>query len=121
MGTVTGGGPDRSRSVVRGLADVRFARMITPRLIGWVYVAGLGLVALGSLAGLLLVLGVAAWLGAGWLVFAPVVIAAGVAGLLLTRVACEWVLMAFTRGRAVGYRAHNGGPSGPQQEGNRDE
>ncbi|MFI0349211.1 DUF4282 domain-containing protein [Actinomadura sp. 9N407] len=93
--------PRPRKSLARGLVDVRFTQMITPRLVGCLYVAAAGLVGLGALAGVALIAGLSGWLGAGWLIFAPVVIAAGAVGLLLARVACEWLLMAFTRGRAL--------------------
>ncbi|WP_329519873.1 DUF4282 domain-containing protein [Spirillospora sp. NBC_01491] len=95
------GGPYQSRSVLGGLLDLRFRRLITPRLIGWVYAAGVVLVVCWTLAGLLLIWGFAAWMGAGWWLYSPVVIAAGALGVLLLRVTCEWILMAFTRGRPV--------------------
>lgn len=95
------GGPERARGVLRGLADVGFTQMVTPRLVGCLYVAAAGFIAVGSLVGLLLVWSVAAWAGGGWWWLAPLMLAAGVAGVLVVRIACEWVLMAFTRGRPV--------------------
>lgn len=84
-----------------GLLDVRFRRMVTPRLVGCLYMAAATCVASGCLAGVLLIWGMASWLGAGWWIFAPFVLAAGVVAVLAVRVICEWVLMAFTRGRPL--------------------
>ncbi|XVQ08462.1 DUF4282 domain-containing protein [Spirillospora sp. CA-255316] len=94
-------GPRRSKGVARGLLDLRFRTVVTPWLIGWLYAAAAGFMALGALAGVALIAGLASWLGAGWLIFAPVVIAAGAAGVLAVRVGCEWLLMSFTRGRGL--------------------
>lgn len=94
-------GPERAPGVLRGLADVGFTRMVTPRLVGWLYVASAGFIGCGSLVGLLLVWSVAGWAGGGWWWLAPLVVAAGVAALLVVRIACEWLLMAFTRGRPL--------------------
>ncbi|MFA1548847.1 DUF4282 domain-containing protein [Actinomadura chokoriensis] len=95
------GGPERAPGVLRGLADVGFTTMVTPRLVGCLYVAAAGVIACGSLVGLLLVWSVAGWAGGGFWWLAPLVVAAGVAGVLAARIGCEWVLMAFTRGRAI--------------------
>ncbi|WP_157431995.1 DUF4282 domain-containing protein [Actinomadura hibisca] len=114
-------GPGRSRGLLSGLADLSFRQMVTPRLIGCLYVALMGCAVLGAVAGVLLVAGLAGWLGAGWLVFAPVVVAAGVVGVLAARVACEWTLMSFTRGRALrdqqGRQGPAAGPDGRWSEG----
>ncbi|MFI0446013.1 DUF4282 domain-containing protein [Actinomadura sp. 6N118] len=98
-------GPYRSRGVLRGLADVRFEQMVTPRLIGCLYVVGAAVAALAGLAAVAFIAGLASWLGAGWWIFAPVVVLAAIAAVLMTRVVCEWVLMAFTRGRPIVPRA----------------
>jgi hypothetical protein len=104
VGAMTGGpghAPGVLRGVLRGRGDVRFTQMITPRLVGVVYVAAAGLVVFGSLVGVLMVWWLAAWAGGGWWWLAPLVLAAGFAGVLTVRIVCEWVLMAFTRGRPI--------------------
>ncbi|WP_242883173.1 DUF4282 domain-containing protein [Actinomadura litoris] len=95
-------GPYRAPGLLRGLADVRFRMMVTPRLVSVLYVVVAGAMVAGSLVGLLLVWSMATWAGAGMWWFAPLVLGGGVAGVLGTRILCEWVLMAFTRGRAIG-------------------
>lgn len=91
----------RARSVLSGLADVGFRRCITPRLVSWVYVAIVAAVTAWALAAVAIVGGIAAWLGPGWWVVAPVVVGVAVVVLLLARVACEWVLMVFARGHTL--------------------
>ncbi|MBW8486700.1 DUF4282 domain-containing protein [Actinomadura parmotrematis] len=100
VGLMGGSGPYRARGLLSGLADVGFRQMVTFRLISVLYVAGVALVGAATLAALAVVAGMAAWLGAGWWLFAPPVLAGGVVGVLGVRVTCEWVLMAFSRGRA---------------------
>ncbi|WP_233617940.1 DUF4282 domain-containing protein [Actinomadura sp. WAC 06369] len=95
------GGPYRAPSLLRALLDVRFRWVITPRLIGLLYVSAAGFNAFGCVMGLLTLWGFSAWAGTGWLWFAPVMIAAGVGGVLLSRVACEWLMMTFTHGRSM--------------------
>ncbi|MUN42575.1 DUF4282 domain-containing protein [Actinomadura litoris] len=95
-------GPYRAPGLLRGLADVRFRWMVTPRVISVLYVVVAGAMVAGSLVGLLLVWSMATWAGAGMWWFAPLVLGGGLAGVLGTRIACEWILMAFTRGRAIG-------------------
>jgi hypothetical protein len=94
-------GPRESHGVLSGLADIRFRRFITPRLISVLYVAVSACIGFGALFALLLVWSVASWMGGGWWWCAPVIIAAGVAGIVCARIGCEWVLMGFTRGRPV--------------------
>lgn len=94
-------GPRESRGVLAGLADVRFRTLVTPRLISVLYVAVSLCIGFGGLFALLLVWSVASWMGGGWWWCAPVIIAAGVAGVVCVRIGCEWVLMAFTRGRPI--------------------
>lgn len=92
------GGHNDARGVLRALADVRLRQTVTPRLIGWVYALAAGFVAAGTVLGLVLVWS-ASGAGGGWWWLMPLVIAGGVAGVLMVRIGCEWVLMAFTRGR----------------------
>ncbi|MBO2459239.1 DUF4282 domain-containing protein [Actinomadura violacea] len=94
-------GPRESRGVLSGLVDLRFRRFVTPRLISVLYVVASLCVAFWALWALLLVWGLSTWMGGGWWWCAPVIIAAGIAGVLVVRIGCEWVLMAFTRGRPV--------------------
>lgn len=95
------GGPYRAPSLLGALFDLRFRWVITPRLIGVLYVAWAGFNALGALTGLLFIWGITTWTGSGWWWFAPLVIAAGVGGVVVSRVACEWIVMSFTHGRSM--------------------
>ncbi|TDD15564.1 DUF4282 domain-containing protein [Actinomadura sp. KC06] len=95
------GGPVRAGGLLEGLTDVGFRRMVTPRLVGWVYVVACGCVAAGSLVGLLMVWWLASWAGGVLWCLALVVVSGSFVALLLVRIGCEWILMGFTRGRPL--------------------
>lgn len=93
--------PQRRGSIITGLVDLRFEQMVTPRLVGCLYAAALAFISSGTLFALLFVWGLSTWLGAGWWWVLPVVVCGGLTAALTVRVACEWVLMAFTHGRQL--------------------
>lgn len=91
----------RRESILSGLTDLGFEQMVTPRLIGCLYMAALAFIASGTLFALLLVWGMSTWLGAGWCWVLPVVLCGALVAVLAARIACEWILMTFTHGHHI--------------------
>src|SRR2546423_1273329 len=94
-----GGRVPRRRPVVVDLFDVRFRYLVTPRLVGCLYVAALSFIGSATLFALLFLWSLTTWLGWGMWLFAPVIMAGGLVALLAARIALEWVLLIFTRPR----------------------
>lgn len=92
--------PQRYRSIILDLFDLRFRYLITPRLVGCLYATALSFIGSAVFFALLFLWGLTTWMGSGWWLFAPVIVTGGLAAMMAARVTLEWVLMTFSRGRS---------------------
>jgi hypothetical protein len=91
--------PPPRRPLLADLFDIRFRYLVTPRLVGCLYLAAIAFVGSATLFAILFLWGLTTWLGWGWWLFAPVILAGGLVALLTVRVILEWVLLVFSRRR----------------------
>jgi hypothetical protein len=67
----------RRESIILGLLDPSFKRLVTPRLAGWAYGATFGLVTSWTFFCVSFVWGLTTWAGAGWWYLVPTILLYG--------------------------------------------
>ena len=91
--------PERRRSILADLFDMRFRYLVTPRLICCLYQAAMAFIGSATFFAILFLWGLTTWLGSGYWLFAPVILSGGLVALLVVRICLEWILLVFTRKR----------------------
>ena len=84
-------------SIMLGLVDPSFYRVVTPRLAGCLYVVSVGFIGAWTFTIILFIWGLTRWAGKGWWWFAPPIALGGLAGILAVRVLLE-VAVSLVRG-----------------------